>query len=295
MPIATINGVTAGNISLLNGISYTLVSTYNGVVSSSAPAPPPATSSFVTSSLLAYWDPNDSGSRGLYPFEAGISCSFNLAHNYTSSVHTQNGSGSLYLGGTIFRNFTSGSVNITTYYFDGVNDFAALRPIANPAWTGDPNVVNTLTTLSYEIWLRSSGSWISSGNWISAAGNQGVRVRANDTSGQIWVYVPNVATAVTPGGTVSTNVWNHLVITLQNVNATNDRLTGYVNGTQVFQDTTGNYVPNYALAEFMLGTFFFSSEFQRMYVGEVRRYNKELTSAEVLTNFSSSAARYGRL
>jgi hypothetical protein len=32
-----------------------------------------------------------------------------------------------------------------------------------------------------------------------------------------------------------------------------------------------------------------------MYVGEIRRYQKELTGAEVLTNFSSSATRYGRL
>jgi hypothetical protein len=295
MSISSINGVPTSSLSFWIGVSFPTLRGWNGDIVTPTPVPPTPSVMFVTSSLLAYWDPNDAGSRGLYPFEAGVSCSFNLAHNYTSSVHTQNGSGSLYLGGTIFRNFTSGSVNLTTYYFDGVNDFAALRPIANPAWSGDPNVINTLTTLSYEMWLRSSGSWIQNGNWISAAGNGGVRVRANNTSGQIWVYVPNVATAVTPGGTLSTNVWNHLVITLQNVNGTNDRLTGYVNGIQVFQDTTGNYVPNYPLAEFMLGTFFFSSEFQRMYVGEVRRYNKELTSTEVLQNFSSSAARYGRL
>jgi len=295
MAISTINGVTAGNIAILNGVSYSLVSTYNGVASSSAAPPPTPTGSFVTSSLLTYWDPNDSGSRTVYPFDSAYSCSRDLARNYTSSWYNDNNSGSLLLGGAIFTNFTSGSVNLTTYYFDGVNDAAYLRPIASPAWAGDPNVINTLTTLSYEMWLRSSGSWISSGNWISAPGNGGVRVRANDTAGVIWTYVPNVALATTPGGTLATNVWNHLVITLQNVDATNDRLTGYVNGVQVFQDTTGNYVPNYNFAEFMLGTFFGSSEFQRMYVGEVRRYQKELTGAEVLTNFSSSAARYGRL
>jgi len=294
MAISTINGVTAGNIAILNGLSYSLVSTYNGIVSSSAPPPPAPSASFVTSSLLAYWDPNDSGSRGLYPFQAGISCSFNLAPNYTSSVYNTNGSGSLYLSGPVFRNFTSGSVNITTYYFDGVNDAAALRPIANPAWPGDPNVVTNLKTFTYEMWLRSSGSWINGGNWFSAAGNSGIRTRANDTAGVVWHYAPNVTTGGT-GGTLTTNIWNHFVVTMADINASNDRLTTYINGTQVFQDTTGNYAPNYNFSEFMLGTFFFSSEFQRMYVGEVRRYQKELTLAEVQQNFSSSAARYGRL
>ena len=104
-----------------------------------------------------------------------------------------------------------------------------------------------------------------------------------------------MALAVTPGGTISTNVWRHVVITMQDIDATNDRFRGYVDGVQVFQDTSGNYNPSYNFSEFMLGTFFFSSEFQRMYIGEVRRYNKELTLAEVQQNFSSSAARYGRL
>ena len=294
MAIATINGVTAGNIATLNGISYSLVSTYNGVVSSSA-APAPASASFVTSSLLTYWDPNDSGSRTVYPFDSAYSCSRDLARNYTSSWYNNDTSGSLLLVGAVFAPFTSGSINLTTIYFDGVNDAAALRPLANPAWTGDPNVINTLKTFSYEIWLHSSGSWVNSGNWISAPGNGGMRIRANNTSGQIWTYTPNMATSVTPGGTIGTGAWRHVVITMQDIDATNDRFTGYVDGVQVFQDTTGNYVPNYAFAEFMLGTFFFSSEFQRMYVGEVRRYNKELSSTEVLQNFSSSAARYGRL
>lgn len=294
MSIATINGVTAGNIATLNGISYSLVSTFNGVVSSSAAPPPTPTGSFVTSSLLAYWDPNDSGSRAVYPFDAAYSCSLNLAPNYTSSVFNTNGSGSFLLGGATFTNFTSGSVNLTTYYFDGVNDAAYLRPIGNPAWTGDPNVVTNLKTFSIEMWLRSSGSWVFQGNFWSAAGNSGCRTRANDTAGVIWYYAPNVNAGVT-GGTLATNVWNHFVVTMADLGATNDRMKGYVNGTEVFSDLTGNYAPNYNFSEWIVGSFFGSNEFQRMYVGEIRRYQKELTGAEVLTNFSSSAARYGRL
>lgn len=293
MSISSINGVPAANISTLNGISYSLVSTFNGVVSSSAAPPAPASASFVTSSLLAYWDPNDSGSRAVYPFDSAYSCSLNLAPNYTSSVFNTNGSGSFLLGGAIFTNFTSGSVNLTTYYFDGVNDAAYLRPIANPAWTGDPNVVTNLKTFSIEMWLRSSGSWVTAGNFYSAAGNSGNRTRANDAAGVVWYYAPNVNSGVT-GGTLATNVWNHFVVTMADLNVTNDRMKGYINGVEVFSDTTGNYNPNYNFSEWIVGSFFGASEFQRMYVGEIRRYQKELTGAEVLTNFSSSAARYGR-
>jgi hypothetical protein len=294
MAISTINGVTAGNIAILNGLSYSLVSTYNGIVSSSAAPPTPSSASFVTSSLLAYWDPNDSGSRAVYPFSTAFSCSLNLAPNYTSSVFNTNGSGSfLLVNGAYFRDFTSGSVSLTTYYFDGVNDYAALRPIGNPAWAGDPNVVTNLKTFSIEMWLRSSGSWINGGNFYSAAGNSGNRTRANDTAGVIWYYAPNVNSGVT-GGTLATNVWNHFVVTMADLNATNDRMKGYVNGVEVFSDTTGNYNPNYNFSEWLVATFFGGSEFQRMYTGEIRRYQKELTLAEVQQNYSSSKARYGR-
>jgi hypothetical protein len=286
MSIRSINGVTAGNIATLNGVSYSLVSTYNGVVSSLA------TLSFVTTSLMDYWDPADIGSRFVI---SGVSASRNLSSNYTSSVYATNGSSSLGLAGTIFTTFTSGSVSTDVYYFDGVNDYAQITPINTAAAEpGNPRVVTNLKVFTLEMWLRSSGSWINNCNWVSMAGNTGTRARANNTSGQIWIYSPNVALATTPGGTISTNDWNHFVLTMADVNATNDRLTGYVNGTQVFQDTTGNYAPNYNFSQVMYGSFFGSSEFQRMYMGEVRRYNIELTSAEVLTNFSSSRARYGR-
>jgi len=292
MAISSLNNVPVANILTLNGTSFSVIEDWGG-----APIPPtpPPSVTFVTQSLLAYWDPNDAGSRAVYPFNTAFSCSLNLAPNYTSSVFNTNGSGSFQLvNGAYFRNFTSGSVNLTTYYFDGVNDYAVLRPIGNPAWAGDPNIVTNLKTFTIEMWLRSSGSWVGSGNFYSAAGNSGNRTRANDTAGVVWYYAPNVVSGGT-GGTLTTNVWNHFVVTMADLGATNDRLRGYINGTQVFSDTTGNYNPNYNFSEWLVGTFFGNNEFQRMYVGEIRRYQKELTGAEVLTNFSSSATRYGRL
>ncbi len=254
------------------------------------PTPPLVTSSFVTTSLMDYWDPANISSRVVI---SGQSRSLNLSSNYTSSVFATSGSSSLGLSGPIFTTFTSGSVSTDVYYFDGVNDFAQITPITNPVEAGNPRNVTNLLNYTLEMWVRSSGSWVANGNWVSMAGNTGTRTRANDSSGTRWFYAPSV-TAGGTGGTMAQNVWNHYVITMANL-GTNDRMTAYVNGVQVFLDTTGNYAPNYNFAQIMYGSFFGSSEFQRMYVGEIRRYFIELTSAQVLTNFSSSAARYGRL
>ena len=254
------------------------------------PTPPLVTSSFITTSLMDYWDPANISSRVVI---SGQSRSLNLSSNYTSSVYATNGSSSLGLVGPIFTTFTSGSISTDVYYFDGINDYAQITPINSPvSESGNPRVVTNLKNYTLEMWLRNSGSWVANGNWVSMAGNTGTRTRANDASGTRWFYAPAV-TAGGTGGTMVTGSWNHFVITMADLNATNDRMTAYVNGVQVFQDLFGNYNPNYNFAQVMYGSFFGSSEFQRMYVGEIRRYNRELTSAEVITNYSGSKARYG--
>lgn len=288
MSISSINGVPTSSLSFWIGVSFPTLGGWNGDIIL-PPPPPPVTSSFVTTSLMDYWDPAVISSRTVV---SGQSRSLNLSTNYTSSVYASNGSSSLGLAGPIFTTFTSGSVSTDVYYFDGVNDYAQIAPInAAASESGNPRVVTNLLNYTLEMWVRSSGSWVGSGNWVSMAGNSGTRARANDSSGTRWFYAPSVTTGGT-GGTMAQNVWNHFVITMANLGA-NDRMTAYVNGVQVFLDTTGNYVPNYNFSQVMYGSFFGSSEFQRMYVGEIRRYNRELTSAEVITNYSGSKARYG--
>ena len=148
------------------------------------------------------------------------------------------------------------------------------------------------------MWVRSNGNWVSGGNFYSWSGNGGNRIRPNNTAGTslFMAYYANGMVSfggAGSAGTAARDVWHQFVVTMTDLGA-NDRLRGYINGTLVFQDLTGNYAPNYNFAQIMFGSFFGNSEFQRMYVGEIRRYNRELTAAEILTNWSSSAAYYGR-
>ncbi len=298
MSIATINGVTAGNISLLNGISYTLVSTYNGVVSSSTPAPPPATASFVTGGLVAYWDPTNSGSRTT-KLIGGISysCSLDLTNLYTASNPIVTRSFFLFSGAT-FTTFNSGGVNQTVYYVDGAggDHLMSRNDVTGPltASNSDPMKISTMLNFTNEFWFRSSGSYITDGALYSAVYNQGSRTRTSDTTGTHWAYAPNVIAGGNLGGTFATNTWHHYVVTMANLDATNDRLRIYKDGVQVGVDTTGNYAPTDTSALYLMGSWNGGGELQRMFVGEVRRYDRELTAAEVLTNYSASKAKYGK-
>jgi hypothetical protein len=291
MSIRSINGIPINNISQLGETSYNAVDSFNGSPSAV----------FVRSNLIAFWDPSIVSSRGtILSGSTELSCSFNLTHHYTSSVWTTSPSGNFALfNGAYFRNFTTQSiVDTDTYYFDGVNDYGRLWTVANPAQSGNPSNINTLVNFTVEMWLRSDGNWVANGNWWSARANNGSRTRANDLTGQLYFLNPNMNAGQTLATTLPRNVWNHYVITMANVNATNDRLTAYINGSQVFQDTTGNYVPGNTLADFIVAaggtsaTLF--SEFQRMYVGIIRRYNTELTSTQVSQNYNAERARYGR-
>lgn len=88
------------------------------------------------------------------------------------------------------------------------------------------------------------------------------------------------------------DTWHHMVVTMEDLGA-NDRLTVYRNTVVAGQDTTGNYNPTANLNHFFLGTYQGSGEYQRMYTGLVRRYNRVLTAAEIAQNFNAEKARFG--
>lgn len=282
-----VNGTLTDNIIRINGVPIDNIYKFNGIELSIIPPP---TASFVTSSLIAYWDPDVASSRGPLTLSTGVvvSASFDLTYLYTASNAAYTRSLTL-RNGADFIDFTSGGLNTKVVYLDGVNDYAvATSSIAN---TGDPFRINELLNYTTEIWVRSSGSWINSGNWWSAAFNTGTRIRANNTTGSVWYYAQGIAESVT-GGSISINTWNHVVLTMANVGA-NDRMTLYVNGTQSHQDTVGNYTPSQASGHFYVGGRQENAELQRMYYGIIRRYNKELTLAEIQQNFDAEKSRYG--
>ena len=84
-----------------------------------------------------------------------------------------------------------------------------------------------------------------------------------------------------------------MVVTMENLGGTNDRINVYRNGVLVGQDTIGNYAPTLAFSDFYLASWNGSTELQRQYVGLVRRYNIALTAAQVTQNFNAEKARFG--
>jgi hypothetical protein len=298
MSISSINGVPTSSLSFWIGVSFPTLGGWNGDIVT-PPTPPPVTASFITKNLMDYWNPLDAASSTTISIGGTIrSQSLNLSANYTSSLFASNGSSSLVYAGPVYTSVVTNGVTTPCYYYDGSNDYSQIYPITNPPETGNPRVTTNCKIFTVEMWVRSNGDWINGGNFYSWSGNSGNRIRPNNNTGNspfMGYYANGMVSfgAAGSAGTAARNVWHQFVVTMTDLGA-NDRLRGYINGVQVFQDLTGNYAPNYNFAQIMFGSFFGSSEFQRMYVGEIRRYNRELTAAEILTNWSSSAAYYGR-
>ena len=295
MAISSLNNVPVANILTLNGTSFSVIEDWGG-----APIPPspPSLLNIVTGSLFAFWDPTTEGSIGTFVY-AGTTYSgaADLSYLYTASDSAVTRSLGVF-SGAVFTTFSSGSLNVRVMYVDGAGgDYLGGLHLTRGYLTAsatDPAKVNTLLNFTNEFWFRSNGSYLTNGALYSAVYNQGSRTRIADGTGTHWAYAPNVSAGANIGGTFATNTWHHYCVTMANINTTNDRLTIYKDGVRVGQDLTGNYNPTHPQAEFFIGSWNSVSELQRMYVGEVRRYNRELTAAEVLQNYSASKYRYGK-
>ena len=245
---------------------------FQHIANSFVPAAPAA--AFVTTNLQAYWDANTVNGTS-WP---------DLHQTYNSTPYSYN----LGLGNGAAATTING---VNAVYFDGVNDVAGVGTRPQP--TDDPLIASQLLNYTTELWIRSNGAWLGTGNIWAAAYNQGTRMRWSGSA--MIIYAPNTDTFTTTyGGTAvwTTNTWHHMVVTMENL-GTNDRIRVYRNGVQVGQDTTGNYAPTLVVNDFYLATWNGSGELQRMYAGLVRRYNKALTSAEVTQNFNAEKARFG--
>lgn len=246
---------------------------FQHIANSFVPAAPAA--AFVTTNLQAYWDANVGSGSALWE---------DLHQTYNSTPYTYN------IGlwnGSAFT--TIGGVNAV--YFDGVNDSGGVA--FRPQPTDDPLIASNLLNYTNELWIRSNGAWLSSGNFWGAAYNQGSRCRWSGSA--VVVYAPNADTFSTNYGGTSVwtqNTWHHMVVTMENL-GTNDRIRVYRNGVLINQDTVGNYAPTLAYNDFYLASWNGSTELQRQYVGLVRRYNAALTPAEVTQNFNAEKARFG--
>ena len=226
-----------------------------------------------TDELLGWWDPSQGN--------AGDTIVPSLAHAYgfTALDHYQTSS----------RTFLVDFNGLTCWYLDGINDVIGT---ANIGVAGTAFPLNTnATNFTIEGWVRSNGGWISNGNWWNMGYNGAYRNRFT-SSGNLWNYPK---TARQTSGTFATNTWWHITVTMKSNSAGSrfDRLTVYKNGSLMQQWTGINQDPTQSGTTNFWGAFSGSAEFGRFYLGMHRRYNVELTAAEVAYNFDLEKSQYG--
>lgn len=265
---ASISGVDVANIAKVSGKDIADVDKYADI------SKPAGGIQFVVNGLIAWWDPATQtvGDTVLddLTYEGGLSTQ---DHYFNGG----NGASIVSVDGT------------QAAYTDGVNDqwFCNRYSLYG---TSDTFYIPTITpNQSIEIWFRSNGSFINNGNLFGAAYNNGVRSRF-DSSGNFWVYFNSGSFA--PNWQASTNTWYHLVLTVTNTATDEARL--YINGSLQTEDTDiGGVIGTHTSGTMILGSYNSSSEKGRFYFGPMRRYNRPLTSTEVLQNYNAEKDRFG--
>jgi hypothetical protein len=88
-----------------------------------------------------------------------------------------------------------------------------------------------------------------------------------------------------------TNVWKHVALTF---NDTTNTMTLYINGVQVSQNTS--VTQSYVSETLRIGSHFFNGNpvsFWNGKIAEVRIYDAELVTIEILDNFNATKSKYG--
>lgn len=224
---------------------------------------------YVTSNLITHFDAQ--GATGTTWTDLTV------ANGYQAEAHNMT-----LINGAVFT--TVGGVPAA--YVDGVNDAIA--------GTVGPNRYDfksyRLNPITVEIWFRSNGSFLNSGNLWHNGYNNEIRIRFG-SSGVLWVLARGMNSGINYSS-FSTNTWYHLVVTIDS----SGDLRIYRNGTLIGSDTSGTYSPSYGgsgYSTFQLGRYTSTSERGRFYYGILRTYEKSFNSTEVNQNFDAEKSRFG--
>ncbi len=199
-------------------------------------------------------------------------------------VNVQAGNASSYPGsGTTWTNLVDNSTyTITSGTYDSANGGSIV-------FNGSSTFVSIGTPLSsgtnytIEAWVFAT-STASSHNIVSSSNNV-FWVSAGTLYGGIAGSYSLVSSANFP-----TSVWKHVVLTFSD---TANRMTLYINGTQVNQNT--NVTQSFTSEVFRIGSHVSGGtpvSFWNGKIAQVRIYNTELTAANVLTNFNATKGGY---
>jgi hypothetical protein len=133
--------------------------------------------------------------------------------------------------------------------------------------------------------------------WVNASVLGGGRNILSSASNVFWANGTTLSGGV--GGSFSlvtsasfpTNVWKHVALTF---NDTTNTMTLYINGVQVSQNTS--VAQSYISETLRIGCHFSAGNtvsFWNGKIAEVRVYDDELVSIEILDNFNATKSKYG--
>ena len=245
-------------------------------------------STIVTNGLVMWLDPSYTSSyfsSGTY-YDCGYGCQYYASSPGCTNCSTQikdlsgNGNdGALTNGATIsYSNGTGGG----TMYFNGTTQYVA-----------GPNLGSMYTQGTICMWINASAmsnyNNCFTTNYLGT--NVGFRFEEN-ASGNFGVVIGN------DGGTyigynyissgIATNTWYHITFVW---NTSASTVVGYLNGTQVFSNSTSLFASQ--LPSIAIGNGFSSSRYWNGAVNSVQIYNKCLISSEVTQNYNAGRMRFG--
>ncbi len=165
--------------------------------------------------------------------------------------------------------------------FDGTNDYINI---------GSLNGLDTTQSITLEAWVNFNNiddpaeRYIIGSRPISAGSDT---ISLAGMNGGMRIFTQNQGRGVSFFGAVSNNTWNHIV-GVREVNGTNETLKLYVNGVLKGTNTytSLSIIPNYWAIGRLGGT---AAYYYKGLIDEVKIYNRALTAAEVLAEYSGGS------
>ncbi len=163
--------------------------------------------------------------------------------------------------------------SVDTFGFDGNGDYVS---IGQPIPTGSSYSIsawvyaNSVTGARNIVSSQDSPFWIAGGTLYAGVGGNYTEVSS---------------------GSFPLNTWKHVAMTF---NTTSNTMTLYVDGIQVNQNT--NVTANYTAQNTFIGSHFSGGvnvSFWNGYIAQVKIYNSEQTSSQILNHFELTRSTYG--
>ena len=189
--------------------------------------------------------------------------------------------------GTLTNGPAYSTIGQSSILFDGTNDYVSIPSTNGPIQFGT-------NPFAIECWIYPTNSTTRQGLITSSGGNLTgpiFAIQGQGTTNAVGSGIYGSADTINTGNNgITSNVWNHLVLTRTSTSA--NAATIYVNGVSKATGTIGtNFSTAYAVG---IGYTNVAGEYYIGNFGIVRIYNnKSLSRDEVLKNFNATRTRFG--